>query len=61
LRDADRRRRAEELLREGVLTVAELAFRLGYQDAGNFSRACRRWFGASPGSLRGKCDAPRSR
>jgi AraC-like DNA-binding protein len=54
LRDAHRRRRAEELLREGSLTVAELAYQLGYQATTNFNRACRRWFGTSPGKLRHK-------
>jgi AraC-like DNA-binding protein len=54
LRDAHRRRRAEELLETGTLTVAELAYRLGYEDTANFNRACRRWFGSSPGSLRQK-------
>jgi len=52
LRDAHRRRRAEALLREGSLTATELAYRLGYEDAANFGRACRRWFGDSPGRLR---------
>ncbi|MGH7788398.1 MAG: AraC family transcriptional regulator [Candidatus Binatia bacterium] len=52
LRDAQRRQRAAALLREGTLTAAEVACRLGYQDAANFSRACRRWFGVSPGALR---------
>ena len=54
LRDAHRRQRAEELLRDGTLTVAELAYRLGYEDSANFNRACRRWFGRSPGKLRRK-------
>ena len=54
LRDAHRRRRAEELLRDGTVTVAELGYRLGYEDAANFNRACRRWFGAAPGKLRQK-------
>ena len=52
LRDAHRRRRAEKLLREGSLTVAEVAYQLGYEATPNFNRACRRWFGSSPGKLR---------
>lgn len=54
LRDAHRRRRAESLLRDGTMTVAELGYRLGYEDSANFNRACRRWFGRSPGLLRQK-------
>jgi AraC-like DNA-binding protein len=50
--DAHRRRRAEALLREGLQTVSEVGFRLGYKDAANFARACRRWFGVAPGELR---------
>lgn len=54
LRDAQRRRRAEELLRAGNMTIAEVGYQLGYLDAANFNRACRRWFGRSPGSIRQK-------
>ena len=50
--DAHRRRRAEALLREGTHTVAEVGHRLGYEDAANFGRACRRWFGVTPSQLR---------
>jgi AraC-like DNA-binding protein len=44
--------RAEVLLREGTYNVAEISDRLGYEDAANFARACRRWFGATPSALR---------
>lgn len=54
LRDAHRRRRAQDLLQDGAMTAAELGYRLGYEDAANFNRACRRWFGKSPGELRQK-------
>ena len=50
--DRHRRRRAEALLREGSESVAEIGYRLGYEDAANFARACRRWFGAAPSALR---------
>lgn len=32
--------------------VSSIASDLGYQDTANFGRACRRWFGCSPGRLR---------
>ncbi|MEE4639019.1 MAG: helix-turn-helix domain-containing protein [Wenzhouxiangella sp.] len=32
--------------------IADIATDLGYQDVANFGRACRRWFGRSPGRLR---------
>ena len=46
------RRRAEVLLRDPQLTIAEIAYSLGYEDPANFGRACRRWFGMSPGKHR---------
>ena len=52
LRDLHRMRRAETLLRDGTQSMAEIGYRLGYGDTANFSRACRRWFGASPSILR---------
>ena len=50
--DASRRQRADALLRERHLDVAEVAYALGYGDPANFGRACRRWFGTSPGGHR---------
>lgn len=47
-----RRRQAWALLRESSLPIAEVAGKLGYRDASNFSRSCRRWFGMTPGDLR---------
>jgi len=47
-------RDAEALLRESELDVAEVARALGYEDAANFGRACRRWFGMSPGRYRAR-------
>lgn len=52
LRDGHRRKLATELLAETSLTAAEVAYRLGYEDASNFGKACRRWFGCAPGALR---------
>lgn len=50
LADEVREARAVELLRAGV-PVAQVAYRLGYADAGSFSRAFRRWTGQTPGSV----------
>ena len=52
LRDAHRRKRAQELLSDTSLTAAEVAYRLGFEDPSNFGKACHRWFGCSPGTLR---------
>jgi AraC-like DNA-binding protein len=52
LHDGHRRQRAETLLSHSKLTLAEIAGRLGYEDTSNFSRACRRWFGRTPGAVR---------
>jgi len=52
LRDAHRRKLAIELLSDTSLTAAEIAYRLEYEDASNFGKACHRWFGRSPGALR---------
>ena len=46
-----RRDRALVLLRD-ELGLDEIAARLGYSDAANFSRAFRRWTGTSPGTWR---------
>lgn len=59
LRDGARRRLALQLLRDPSLSVAEIARRLGYTEASNFSRTCRRWFDATPQALRaGKAPWP---
>jgi len=50
--EAHLRERAEALLRDPSLPVAEIAWRLGYEDASNFGRACRRWFGTGPAQRR---------
>ena len=54
IREAHLKRRAQALLQEGVLTVAEVAQRIGYEDPANFGRAFRRWFRASPRSVRAR-------
>jgi len=52
LLEAHLRERARTLLADANLGVAEVAWRLGYEDASNFGRACRRWFGMAPAQLR---------
>ena len=44
--------RAERLLVEERLPVAEVAHQLGYHDVSNFSRAFRRWTGRTPREFR---------
>jgi len=47
-----RREYAELLLQDARLTVADVAERLGYREAANFTRAFRRWYGVAPASWR---------
>jgi len=54
LRDDHRRALATELLAQPGLPIADVAERLGYADATNFARACRRWFGVSPRRYRSR-------
>jgi AraC-like DNA-binding protein len=43
-----RRDRATMLLEDARLSLTEIAFALGFSEASAFTRAARRWFGASP-------------
>jgi AraC-like DNA-binding protein len=43
-----RHQRACKLLRGGELPISQIAYKLGYSDAGNFSRAFSRIAGYSP-------------
>jgi AraC-like DNA-binding protein len=47
LLDRERHSQAVELLR-GAASIDDVAERLGYSDAANFTRAFRRWTGRSP-------------
>ena len=47
-----RRQHAEQLLGDARLNVADVAEILGYREAANFTRAFRRWYGASPAAWR---------
>lgn len=52
--EEERRERAFLLLRSADLSIAEIADRLGYSDAANFTRAFRRWTGQSPRAFQKK-------
>lgn len=52
LLEALRREYAERLLRDARLTAADVGQVLGYQEAANFGRAFRRWYGQSPAAWR---------
>lgn len=47
-----RLQRAQHLLKNTHLNAAEIADKLGYQEAANFSRAFKQWTGVSPGAWR---------
>ncbi|MBB3047650.1 AraC-like DNA-binding protein [Litorivivens lipolytica] len=52
LKDEQRQRQASRWLVEGRLTVDQIADRLGYSDASNFSKAFKSWTGQSPSAFR---------
>jgi AraC-like DNA-binding protein len=52
LKDAVRCDLALQLLAEGRLSVADIATRLGFEDASTFYRAFRKWTGSAPGAWR---------
>ncbi len=54
--DEVRRQRALLLLEDRRLALEEVAARLGYSDAANFTRAFRRWTGQTPAVFRGRED-----
>lgn len=50
--DRVRAEKARALLRDEHLSLAEVAFRLGFSEVSSFSRSFRRWTGVSPGRYR---------
>lgn len=52
LLDALRHRTALKLLRDDHLSVKQASWRLGFSEPAAFSRAFKRWTGASPGAMR---------
>ncbi|BFM17268.1 AraC family transcriptional regulator [Maricurvus nonylphenolicus] len=52
LMDEVRKDMAEQLVVNSQLSFTDIAFRLGFRDASNFSRVFRRWFAMSPTDYR---------
>ena len=52
LADTVRRSRAEDLLRNPAISLAEIAFMLGYSEQSTFQHAFKRWTGQTPGEFR---------
>ena len=52
IKDAVRRARAEEYLRQRELPLSQVAELLGYSEPAALSRSCRRWFGDTPKAVR---------
>lgn len=50
--DRVRHERAVELLKSSVLSIDDIAYRLGYSDPSNFGRAFRKWEGLAPSAFR---------
>jgi AraC-like DNA-binding protein len=50
--DEVRQTLASNYLLHSAMSVKQIAYRLGYQDASNFGRAFRGWFGMAPGRYR---------
>ena len=49
-----RRELAQRYLKQPDLAISEIAYLLGFSETGNFSRAFKRWAGASPSDYRSK-------
>ncbi|NIF27048.1 AraC family transcriptional regulator [Pantoea sp. Tr-811] len=58
IKDEVRRAMAFERLREGVLSIAEIAEQAGFQEPSAFHRAFKKWTGQSPGSYRARLAIP---
>ena len=52
LLEGERRRVAEDLLRNTTMTIQQIADQCGFNDAQNFSQAFRRWQGMTPTEFR---------
>jgi AraC-like DNA-binding protein len=49
--ESTRRSLAEQYLKDGGYSQAEIAFMIGFSDQSNFARAFKRWTGMSPGQF----------
>lgn len=54
LLDDTRRELAQRYLRRPDASLKRVAEQLGFEDPSNFFRACKRWFGESPGAYRAR-------
>lgn len=54
LLDKTRHALAEDYLRQEKLSLAEIAFLLGYQEQSSFCHAFKEWTGVNPGAYRGR-------
>lgn len=52
LKDAQRSSLAVELLQQTAMSLADIADNLGFASGPAFTRACKRWLGATPSALR---------
>jgi AraC-like DNA-binding protein len=50
--DDTRRELAQRYFVNGAFSPTEMSFALGFSDPSNFYRACKRWFGRTPNTLR---------
>ncbi len=60
LLDDTRRELAQRYLRTRRTSLRNVAELLGFEDQSNLFRACKRWFGESPGRYRARFDVPRA-
>ena len=58
LLDDTRRELAQLYLRQSRGSLQHVAEKLGFEDQSNLFRACKRWFGESPGRYRARFGAP---
>ena len=56
--DDTRREMAQLYLRRPDASIKRVAEQLGFEDPSNLFRACKRWFGESPGAYRARFVPP---